>query len=610
MRQTWPDSVGSDAFLLAGSHAILWPIMTSDALPTGTVTFLFSDIENSTQLWEQYPLAMKPALAHHDAILHEAVLGNGGHVVKTTGDGVHAVFDAVADAASAALAAQHALSAWQETEPVIRVRMGIHTGETELRDGDYYGSAVNRAARLMSIGHGGQVLVSAISASLVAGSLPAGVALRDLGQYRLRGLSQPERVMQLVGDDLPAEFPALRTDEARRGNLPEPVTSFIGRDRALAEVKTLLAETRLVTLTGPGGTGKTRLSLQVGRDVQSEFAHGAWLVELAPLSDPQMVPAAVAMLWDLRENTTGSLNQQLADYLRNKELLLILDNCEHLVSACAELAAELLPVAPQLTIMASSREGLGIAGETTYHLPTLGIPSRDATDMPTIQGYEAVQLFVERARAARPGFQLTNQNATAVGQIVRRLDGIPLAIELAAARIKLLPPEQLATRLDDRFKLLTGGSRTALPRQQTLRALIDWSYDLLDEDERWFFRQMGVFVGGWTLEAAEGVVAQDQSGLDAFDLLANLVNKSLITIEEQAGEARFGFLETIRQYAREKLFETGETAAARNRHLAYFSNVVADVGAITAHMEGKMLFAGFGSLTLYQWIEDNAARPR
>jgi class 3 adenylate cyclase len=485
-------------------------------LPTGTITFLFTDIEGSTQLWERHPEAMKAALARHDELLREAIESHTGRIVKTTGDGCHAVFASATDAVAAVVDAQrtfhlkHDRPLTTEHSPLIRVRMGFHTGEAEFRDGDYYGSAVNRAARIMSIGHGGQVLISATTAGLIRDNLPPGVSLRDLGEHRLRDLSRPSHIYQVVVGDLPSDFPALKSLDANPGNLPVLLTSFVGRERELAEVKRLLATTRLLTLTGPGGTGKTRLSLQAAADLQTAFAHGAWLVELAPLADPALVPGAVAALFSLSPQPGLSLSDALHDYLRGKHLLLVLDNCEHLVEACARLAADLLAVAPRLTILASSREGLGIAGETTYHVPTLAFPAASDMTAAAVCRHDAADLFLQRARAARPGFAVTDANAPAIAQIVRRLDGIPLAIELAAARVKLLSPEQIAARLDDRFRLLTGGSRTALPRQQTLRALIDWSYDLLDEAEQWFFRQMGVFIGGWTLEAAEYVA--DLSG--------------------------------------------------------------------------------------------------
>ncbi len=573
--------------------------------PSGTVTFLFTDIEDSTPLWDRHRAAMRPALAEHDALLQTAVESNGGVVVKSTGDGMMAAFASPSAALSAALDAQRALldAQWPTiATDKIRVRMGLHTGEAELRAGDYFGTAVNRTARIMSIGHGGQVLLSGATAVLV-NSLDEQVTLKDMGDVRLRGLNHPEHVYQLAAEDLPANFPPLRTEAAVAGNLPQQVTSFVGRDHEKAEVIRLLSETRLLTLSGPGGTGKTRLSLEVAGDLQDNYPHGAWLVELAPLADPAAVSTAVAGLWGLSENAFMPLAQVLGNYLRGKELLLILDNCEHLVAASAQLAAELLAAAPRLTILASSREGLGIPGETTYHLPTLHVPDRDVTDGQELQTFESVQLFIDRAKAARPGFALTSQNAAAVGRIVRRLDGIPLAIELAAARTKLLPPNQLAGRLDDRFRLLTGGSRTALPRQQTLRALIDWSYDYLDPAEQALFRQLGVFSGGWSLEAAEAVVKLETGFLNVMDLLANLVNKSLVSMEDEEGQARFHFLETIRQYARERLFEVGEGPAARKRHLDYFADMVLDgvpIGSDETHLS---LYSAIGSPVMMAWVK-------
>jgi len=586
-----------------------------DNWPSGAVTFLFSDIEDSTPLWDRHRAAMRSALAEHDRILQTAVTTNGGVIVKTTGDGAMAAFASPSNALSAALDAQGALldAPWATIAPdKIRARIGLHTGEAELRAGDYFGTAVNRAARLMASGHGGQILLSGTTSALLRGSLPEETSLLDLGEHSLKGLNRPAHIYQVQAGGLPREFPPLRTDESQMGNLPQPLTSFVGREKELAGVEQLLGETRLLTLTGPGGTGKTRLSLEAGHHVEGAYDHGVWLAELAPLMDGSLVPTAVAALFELREDAGLPIMEILTNYLRGKKLLLILDNCEHLVSACAQLANDLLPAAPGLTILASSREGLGVAGETTMHIPVMGIPTRDMIDRDEIARFEAVRLFVARARAAKPGFELTETNSEAIGQIVRRLDGIPLAIELAAARVKLLSPAQIAARLDDRFHLLSGGSRTALPRQQTLRALIDWSYDLLDENERWFLRQMSVFAGGWTMEAAEYVVNQDIRGfgtskdlrgfgpntpesselknlgglgqLDALDLLANLVNKSLVRIDDSADEVRYFFLETIRQYARDRLYEAGEGSQARDRHFAYFLQLAGEgfqFGALT-----------------------------
>ncbi len=548
--------------------------------PSGTITFLFTDIEKSTLLWERYGEQMRPVQARHDALLRTAVEQHGGRVVKTTGDGLHAAFETAASALAAATSAQRQLQseAWFEIAPdQLRVRMGLHSGEAQWRDGDYYGAAVNRAARIMGLGHGGQILLAAVTAGLLQEALPPNTTLRDMGSHPLRGLQREEHIYQLAAPDLLSDFPPLNAGRLPAGNLPAHVSSFIGRTREMAEIRSVLPRTRLLTLTGPGGTGKTRLSLQLASDVQAAYLHGAWLVELAPVTDPELVVKTVAGAFNLQGLTDTQTREILFDYLREKQLLLILDNCEHLITACAQLADDLIASCPRLTILASSREGLGVYGETTYHLPTLSLPAVNCDTAEIANRSEAVQLFLERAAAAQPGFRVSDANAPAVAQIVRRLDGIPLAIELAAARLKVFSVEQIAARLDQRFRLLTGGSRTALPRQQTLRALIDWSYDLLDEDERDLFRRLSVFLGGWTFEAAESVALS----LDVYTLLPQLVGKSLVMREVEAmpeswadneppPEPRFSYLETIRQYARDRLIESGMVEEARDRHFAYY----------------------------------------
>ncbi len=545
--------------------------MDSSSLPCGAVTFLFSDIEGSTRLWELHPAAMRQALRRHDALLRQAVEANHGWVVKTTGDGLHAVFASPAQALAAALAAQLALQAeaWPELAPqALRARMGLHTGEAEGRAGDYYGPAVNRAARLMSAGHGGQVLVSALTAGLAQDDLPQCAGLLDLGEHRLKDLVRPEHIYQLTHPDLPAEFPPILSLDALPNNLPVQLTSFVGRGRELAETAGLLVGCRLLTLTGSGGVGKTRLALQTAAEALANFPGGAWFVELAPLVEPDQVLAAVAAALDLRSMPGAQLERQVNNFLQRKVALVILDNCEHLVHACAKLAGELLRTCPSLKIIASSREGLGVPGEVTYHVPSLSLHEMKdaAVSLASLVASEAAQLFIERARAVNPQFTLDEANAPALAHICRRLDGIPLALELAAARTRLFSVEQVAARLSDRFRLLTGGSRTALPRQQTLRAAIDWSYELLSEPERRLLRGLSVFAGGWSFEAAEAVFPE----LDVLELLDQLVNKSLVVVEEQRGQARYRFLETIRQYARDRLLEASESEALRNRHLAYY----------------------------------------
>ncbi|HLY25104.1 MAG TPA: adenylate/guanylate cyclase domain-containing protein [Aggregatilineales bacterium] len=542
-------------------------------LPSGVVTFLFTDIEGSTQLWERHPQAMKSGLARHDQILREAVEAHNGVYVKTTGDGCLAVFASPEDAIRAASSAQQMLCAesWHEIAPdAVRARMSLHTGDAELRAGDYFGPTLNRTARLMSIGHGGQVLLSRATAELVNGKLYAGLSLLDLGDHRLKDLVRSERVYQLTVPDLPGSFPPIRSLDSFPNNLPVQLTSFIGRERELSESIRLLENTHLLTLIGPGGTGKTRLSLQIAAEHLHSFADGAWLLELAPLSDPVQIVPTLAALFSLREVEGVPLIAILMAYLHDKHLLLVLDNCEHLVEVCARLADDLLRACPKLKIVASSREALGIAGESVLRVPSLSLPDEKYSTPSDLLRCESAQLFVERARAAQSDFTVNERSVPAVALICQRLDGIPLALELAAARVAVFSPEQIATRLGDRFMLLTGGSRTALPRQQTLRALIDWSYDLLSEPERALLRGLSVFAGGWTFEAAEAVCNDSDNGIDVMTLLPNLVNKSLVVVDDSGVDRRYRLLETIRQYARDRLFEANEAAAARDKHLSFF----------------------------------------
>src|SRR5581483_10883580 len=522
--------------------------------PTGTITFLFTDIEGSSQLWERHPEAMRLALAKHDTILREACETRGGFVFKTIGDAFCVAFDTAHTAFIAALEAQRLLNgeSWDQTGP-LKVRMALHTGPAEHRDRDYFGPALNRVSRLLAAAHGGQTLLSLPTEELVRDQLPDGVRLRDLGERRLRDLTRPERIYQLVADDLPSEFPSLRSLESVPNNLPAQLTTFVGREREMAEVKRLLNATHLLTLTGAGGTGKTRLSLQVAADVLEQFPDGVWLVEFATIDDPALVPELVAAALNVRQEPDQSLVITLTNFLRAKNVLLILDNCEHVVTACARLAETLLRASSNLRILASSREPLAIAGETAWPLPALSLPEeywrniRGGDDaIERLAQFESVRLFIDRARAARPAFILTNENVITVAQICSRLDGIPLAIELAAARVKVLSLSQIAERLDDRFRLLTSGSRTALPRQQTLRALIDWSYDLLSESERKLLQRLSVFARGRTLEAIEAVCSGE--GIEDFeivDLLTQLVDKSLVSVEKSPGkEARYYITES------------------------------------------------------------------
>ncbi|MDP9265319.1 MAG: tetratricopeptide repeat protein [Chloroflexota bacterium] len=552
-------------------------------LPSGTVTMLFTDIEGSTQLvralgtdrWEA-------VLEFHSQIFREVLASHGGTLVRTEGDAVFAVFTSPSAAIEAAAAAQRRLAAaaaWPDGT-ALRVRMGLHTGEarpaTSAAGVDYVGLEVHRAARIGAAAYGGQVLVSDTTESLVRDALGPGFAFRDLGLHRFKDLVRPQRIHQLLIDGLPVDFPPLRTLDAIPNNLPTQATSFVGRERELEAALALLNKNRLLTLTGPGGSGKTRLALHVAADVVDRYPDGAWLVELAPLTDPATVGTTVAAALRISEQPGVAPVVTISESLRDQELLLILDNCEHLVAAAAELADALVRCCARLRILATSREALSVPGEALMPVPPLRVPEADPLPpLEELRQYEAVRLFVERSAAHQPSFALTPENAPEVVRICRRLDGIPLALELAAARVRALSVAQVAQRLDDRFRLLTGGGRTVAARQQTLRALIDWSHDLLGGPERIVFRRLAVFVGGWTLDAAEAVCAGD--GLERaeiLDILAHLVDKSLVMMRERAGVARYTMLETIREYAREKLVGSGEEAALRERHFDHFLDFV------------------------------------
>jgi predicted ATPase/class 3 adenylate cyclase len=575
-------------------------------LPTGTVTFLFTDIEGSTRLWEEQPDAMRLALARHNTLVADAIARTGGEVFKTIGDAFCAAFARAEDAVCAAASAQYALQIepWPDGAP-IRVRMAVHVGAADLdrEAGDYVGPALNRTARLLAIGHGGQILLSDVAHDLCQDSLPPGCTLMPLGEHRLKDLGRSESVFQLCHSDLVADFPPLRSLDHPElpNNLPQQVSSFIGREKELEEVKALLEKSRLVTLTGSGGCGKTRLAVQAAADMLDGSGDGVWLVELAAISDPALVPQAVASELSLKEEPGKALGQTLTDHLKVRRLLLVVDNCEHLLDACARLADAILRRCPNVRVLATSREGLGIEGELTYRVPSLSLPDPGRGTTPeALSQFEAVRLFTERAQFHKPDFALTNDNASAVASVCHRLDGIPLAIELAAARVSAMPVDQIEHRLDQRFRLLTGGSRTALPRLQTLRSLIDWSYDLLTEAEKALLRRLSVFAGGWTAEAAEEVCRGD--GVDQWetlDLITGLVTKSLVLYEEVAAagpdganSARYRLLETVRQYAMDRLLESGEAAAVRGRHVEWFLDL--------AERARAGLFGSDQSLWLYR----------
>jgi predicted ATPase/class 3 adenylate cyclase len=567
------------------SAPILPPSLTSADMPSGTVTFLFTDIEGSTALWEQQPEAMSAALARHDAVMRDAIASRNGIVFRTVGDAFCAAFSTAPNALAASVAIQISLAAESSLLPIpLRVRMGLHTGAVEVRDGDYYGQPLNRVSRLMTAGHGGQILLSVACQELTRDFLPYAVTLRDLGLHRLKDLSRPEQVFQILHPEMPADFPPLKSlnNPDLPNNLPQQMTSFIGRETEVAEIKALLAKHRMLTLTGAGGSGKTRLALQAAADMLDGVGNGVWLVELASLSDPNLVAQSVAEVLGVREEPDKPIAKTLVNSLKDKHLLLVLDNCEHVLAACAFLVSDLLRACPSAAILATSREALGVPGEQTYRVPSLSLPDPKQTyTAEALSQYEAVRLFIDRAGLSHPSFAVTSQNAPAVAQICARLDGIPLAIELAAARVKSLSAEQISTRLDDRFRLLTGGSRTGLLRQQTLKAAIDWSYGLLTSREKTLLCRLSVFAGGWTLDAAEAVCADAQSDpeidpMDVLDLLAGLVDKSLAVYEEdEHGQDRYRLLETVRQYGRDRLEENSlgensEADAVQARHQTFF----------------------------------------
>jgi len=545
-------------------------------------TFLFTDIEGSTRLWEEHAAGMGPALAQHDRLLRGVVEAGGGTVIKTTGDGILARFDDPVAAVEAGLAGQRALrgASWGETGP-LRVRMALHSGEAEERDGDYFGPALNRVARILAIAYGNQIVCSAVAAVLAGDRLPPSIELVDLGSHRLRDIDRPEQVYQVVVDDLPRTFPPLRSLSTRRSNLPVQLTSFVGRDRELAEVAALLERHRLVTLIGTGGTGKTRLMLEAADRLLDRYPDGVWLAELAPLGDPGQIPSEVARALGAPETPGIPAVATVTAFLAEKELLLLLDNAEHLVDGTARFAERLLGTSPGLRILTTSREALAVPGEAVLQLQSLSCPAvaghratvaDDVVDLESAASTEAVRLFAERAASVDPAFTLSESNVASVGEICRRLDGIPLAIELAAARVSVMSPDDIATRLGDRFRLLAGGRRTAVPRQQTLHALIDWSWDLLTDEDRRLLRRLAVFTGGWTVPLAARVVGDDADGMDALDLvdgLTRLIDRSLVLVDRDT--MRYRMLETIRQYAREKLVAAGEASAVADRHLAVYA---------------------------------------
>jgi predicted ATPase/class 3 adenylate cyclase/DNA-binding NarL/FixJ family response regulator len=539
------------------------PVNESDIgvseLPTGTVTLLLADIEGSTQLWETQPQEMQKAVARLDRALAQIVAAHGGvrPVEQGEGDSLVVAFNRGSDAVACALDLQMAPLA------PIRLRIGLHTGEVQLRDeNNYIGTTINRTARVRDLGHGGQTVLSGATEEIVADYLPPGAWLLPLGSHQLRGLRRPERVIQLCHPDLNNQFPPLRVPAAVSEGLPLQLTSFVGRTAQIAELSRIVTENRLVTLTGSGGSGKTRLAVQVASQIAGEFRDGAHYVDLAPITEPDLVPATAARTLGLPDVPGASATDVLLRFIVDRPMLLILDNCEHLLDATAELVAAMLGACPAVTVLATSREPIGMAGEVTWRVSSLSI-----TD-------EAVELFTDRARLVRPEFAITDDNVATVTEICQRLDGMPLAIELAAARVRALSVTDILTSLHDRFRILTGGTRTAVRRQQTLRASVDWSHALLTDVERVIFRRLAVFRGGFHFDAAEAVVADDYvQPYQVLDELTLLVDKSLVIAENPSGATRYRLLETVRQYALEKLGDSGESDAVRVRHRDHYTHL-------------------------------------
>jgi predicted ATPase/class 3 adenylate cyclase/DNA-binding CsgD family transcriptional regulator len=552
----------SDIEPCAQTPVLNWSELGVSDLPSGTVTLLLADVEGSTRLWETQPENMRAAVALLDSVLSEVIAKYDGvrPVEQGEGDSFVVAFARASDAVACALELQRAPLA------LIRLRIGVHTGEIQLRDdANYIGPTINRTARLRDLAHGGQTVLSGATEQLVVDRLPEGAWLTDLGSHQLRDLPRPERVVQLCHPDLVNEFPPLRVSSTVVSTrLPVQLTNFVGRDAELTQLRELLAGNRVVTLTGAGGVGKTRLAIQAAARMAGEFSDGVWYVDLAPITDPELVPVTVARALGLPDQPGRPTMDTLLRFVRDRQMLVVLDNCEHLLDASAELVVAVLSGAARLTLLATSREAIGVAGEVSWRVPSLSLDG------------EAIELFTDRARHARPDFTLTDDTAATVGEICARLDGVPLAIELAAARVRALSPAEILDSLHDRFRLLTGGARTAVRRQQTLRASVDWSHALLTEPERVLFRRLAVFLGGFDLDAAQAVAGSgDVQRFQVLDMLTLLVDKSLVVADNTGDRTRYRLLETVRQYALEKLGESGEADAVRACHRDHYTSMAA-----------------------------------
>ena len=547
--------------------------------PSGTVVFLFSDIEGSTARWETQPQAMQAVLRRHDQLLRAAMEARNGYVFKTIGDAFCVAFSDAHEALEAALQSQRELN-WHDWSSVegLRVRMALHAGESDERGGDYFGPTVNRVARLLSAAHGGQVVVSGVVADMLGKQLPEGASLRALGSHRLKDLQSPERVYQLIAADLPSDFKPLRSLAAVPNNLPLQATGLVGRDADVSKIRDLLRESTLVTITGAGGVGKTRVALQCAAEIIDRAPDGAWFVNLAPIADASLVASTVLSALGTSADHADAL-ESITSYLKHRELVIVLDNCEHVLNEAARVVAAIRERCPHVTIIATSREVLHVDGERVYRLP----PLADADSM---------QLFVQRARGSVPSFEVSDPNGSTLEAICRHLDGIPLAIELAAARVRVLSLDELLKRLSERFRVLTGGVRTALPRQQTLQALIDWSFELLTDDEKTLFRRVSIFSGSFTLDAASTICCDDQ--LDEWailDLLTSLVDKSLVVADVEETQQRYHLLETIHDYARRKLAESGAEDLDAQKRFRLLS-AIREYAQSRAHEAGETLWLG------------------
>lgn len=551
----------------------------------GTFTFLFTDIEGSTGLWQRDPDGMRIALERHDSLLREAATTHGGEVFKTIGDAFCIAFTNAHAALDATLFAQkHLQGSFANSLPVLKVRMSLHTGDAQRRDNDYFGLSLAKVARLLGGIHGGQIALTAVTATLLRDALPPDTTLRDLGEYRFRDFDTPERIFQVIHPELPADFAPIRAEDGPRQNLPRQLTPFIGREKEVGEIKRQIALSPLVTLTGPGGAGKTRLALRTAEALLADFAEGVWFVDLAPLTDSKLIPQTIAAALQYRLEPGQDAASQMTTFLAQKRLLLVLDNCEHLVEECATFVESLLQAAPGLRILATSREGFGISGEALFPVPTLSLPAENA-EVNSLMQSEAARLFLDRARTIAPTFHATVENARHIAAICRRLDGIPLALLIAASWLGALAPAQVEQRLSERL-LKSTSSRTAPSRQLTLQATLDWSYALLSESERALLRRISVFAGGWTLEAAEAVCGYAPVD-DVLDVLFGLIRKSLVITDADSEQTRYRLLEPVRQYANQLLRDSGEYERIVRQHCDYFVEVAEQTAPHLTEVDSK-----------------------